>query len=86
MVPSGSFTGVTSTGSQSIGTSAALKILKEKKESMEKGLEEAFTGTKASWSSPLGGCYTWFEMTDGTHFETRSTWGSEGDILKLEIE
>ena len=26
------------------------------------------------------------EMTDGTHFETRSTWGSEGDILKLEID
>ncbi len=41
------------------------KILKEKKESMEKGLEEAFSGTKAKWSSPLGGCYTWFEMTDG---------------------
>ena len=42
------------------------KILKEKKESMEKCLEEAFAGTKASRSSPLGGCYTWFEMTDGT--------------------
>ena len=26
------------------------------------------------------------EMTDGTHFETRSTWGAEGDILKLEID
>ena len=26
------------------------------------------------------------EMTDGTQFETRSTWGSEGDILKLEID
>ena len=26
------------------------------------------------------------EMTDGTHFETKSTWGSEGDILKLEID
>ena len=26
------------------------------------------------------------EMTDGTHFETRSTWGSEGDVLKLEID
>ena len=25
------------------------------------------------------------EMTDGTQFETRSTWGSEGEILKLEI-
>ena len=25
------------------------------------------------------------EMTDGTQFETKSTWGSEGDILKLEI-
>ena len=25
-------------------------------------------------------------MTDGTQFETRSTWGSEGDILKLEID
>ena len=26
------------------------------------------------------------EMTDGTQFETRSTWGSEGDLLKLEID
>ena len=25
-------------------------------------------------------------MTDGTHFETKSTWGSENDILKLEID
>ena len=26
------------------------------------------------------------EMTDGSSFETRSTWGSEGDLLKLEID
>ena len=26
------------------------------------------------------------EMTDGTHFETMSTWGSEGEVLKLEID
>ena len=26
------------------------------------------------------------EMTDGTQFETRSTWGTEGDLLKLEID
>ena len=26
------------------------------------------------------------EMTDGTHFETKSTWGKEGEILKLEID
>ena len=26
------------------------------------------------------------EMTDGSQFETRSTWGAEGDILKLEID
>ena len=26
------------------------------------------------------------EMTDGTSFETRSTWGSDGDVLKLEID
>ena len=26
------------------------------------------------------------EMTDGTQFETKSTWGSEGDVLKLEID
>ena len=26
------------------------------------------------------------EMTDGTQFETRSTWGQENDILKLEID
>ena len=25
-------------------------------------------------------------MTDGTQFETRSTWGSEGEVLKLEID
>ena len=26
------------------------------------------------------------EMTDGTTFDTRSTWGKEGDVLKLEID
>ena len=26
------------------------------------------------------------EMTDGTQFETKSTWGKENDILKLEID
>ena len=26
------------------------------------------------------------EMTDGTQFETYSTWGKEGEILKLEID
>jgi large subunit ribosomal protein L31 len=26
------------------------------------------------------------EMTDGTQFKTRSTWGNEGDVLKLEID
>ena len=26
------------------------------------------------------------EMNDGKQFKTRSTWGSEGDILKLEID
>ena len=26
------------------------------------------------------------EMTDGTQFETKSTWGAEGDVLKLEID
>lgn len=25
-------------------------------------------------------------MTDGTEYETRSTWGSEGDTLRLEID
>ncbi len=25
-------------------------------------------------------------MTDGTTFETRSTWGSEGDTMNLEID
>ena len=25
------------------------------------------------------------EMTDGSQFETRSTWGKEGEVLKLEI-
>ena len=26
------------------------------------------------------------QMTDGTTFETRSTWGKEGDTLHLEID
>ncbi|MDB2414508.1 50S ribosomal protein L31 [Rickettsiales bacterium] len=26
------------------------------------------------------------EMTDGTTFETRSTYGKEGDVLKLDID
>jgi large subunit ribosomal protein L31 len=26
------------------------------------------------------------QMTDGTLFETRSTWGSEGDTLQLDID
>ena len=26
------------------------------------------------------------EMTDGSQFETKSTWGAEGDVLKLEID
>ena len=25
-------------------------------------------------------------MTDGTRFETKSTWGSEGETLKLDID
>ena len=25
-------------------------------------------------------------MTDGSNFETRSTWGKEGDTLKLDID
>ena len=26
------------------------------------------------------------EMTDGTQFTTKSTWGSEGDTLRLDID
>ena len=25
-------------------------------------------------------------MTDGSHFETKSTWGKQGDTLKLDID
>ncbi|MGC6484456.1 MAG: 50S ribosomal protein L31 [Candidatus Puniceispirillales bacterium] len=25
-------------------------------------------------------------MTDGTEYKTRSTWGKEGDVLKLDID
>jgi len=25
-------------------------------------------------------------MTDGTEYETRSTWGSEGDVMNLDID
>jgi len=32
--------------------------------------------------------YHWIkvQMTDGTVFETRSTWGKEGDVMTLEID
>ena len=26
------------------------------------------------------------ELTDGSSFKTRSTWGKEGDVMKLEID
>ena len=26
------------------------------------------------------------QMTDGTEFETMSTWGKEGDVIKLDID
>ena len=26
------------------------------------------------------------KMTDGSTFETRTTWGKEGDVMKLEID
>ena len=26
------------------------------------------------------------KMTDGTEFQTRSTWGKEGDVMALEID
>jgi len=26
------------------------------------------------------------EMTDGSTYETRSTWGKEGDVMKLDID
>jgi len=26
------------------------------------------------------------QMTDGSSFETRSTWGKEGDVMKLDID
>ncbi len=26
------------------------------------------------------------QMTDGSTFKTRSTWGSEGDVLKLDVD
>jgi len=26
------------------------------------------------------------EMTDGSTYETRSTWGKEGDLMKLDID
>ncbi len=26
------------------------------------------------------------QMTDGTVFETRSTWGKEGEVMRLEID
>ncbi len=26
------------------------------------------------------------EMTDGTKYKTRSTWGKEGDLMKLDVD
>jgi large subunit ribosomal protein L31 len=26
------------------------------------------------------------QMTDGSTYETRTTWGSEGDVLKLDVD
>lgn len=26
------------------------------------------------------------EMTDGTTYQTRSTWGKEGDVMKLDVD
>ena len=26
------------------------------------------------------------QMTDGSTYETRSTWGAEGDVLKLDVD
>lgn len=26
------------------------------------------------------------QMTDGSTYETRSTWGNEGDVLKLDVD
>ncbi len=26
------------------------------------------------------------EMTDGTQYQTRSTWGKEGDLMKLDVD
>lgn len=26
------------------------------------------------------------KMTDGTEYQTRSTWGSEGDVMTLEVD
>jgi large subunit ribosomal protein L31 len=32
--------------------------------------------------------YHWItvKMTDGTEFQTRSTWGKEGDVMSLDID
>jgi len=46
------------------------KLLKDKKEAMEKALEETFDKSNAKWSSPSGGCYTWIEFTDGTNLSS----------------
>jgi 2-aminoadipate transaminase len=46
------------------------KLLKDKKEAMEKALEETFDKSNAKWSSPSGGCYTWIEFTNGTNLSS----------------
>ena len=46
------------------------KLLKDKKEAMEKALKETFDKSNAIWSSPSGGCYTWIEFTDGTNLSS----------------
>lgn len=39
--------------------------LKAKKDSMQRGLEDHFGSSGATWSEPQGGCYTWLTMPEG---------------------
>jgi 2-aminoadipate transaminase len=40
-------------------------LLKEKRDAMDKGLHDHFSGIGAKWSRPQGGCYSWLEMPEG---------------------
>ncbi|MFW6194992.1 MAG: PLP-dependent aminotransferase family protein, partial [Chloroflexota bacterium] len=44
-------------------------ILREKRNAMVSALGENFGGVGATWSEPVGGCYVWLTMPEGTRMD-----------------